>query len=228
MNPAGTVPRVTFKGFPPAAFDFYEQLEADNTKAFWQANKATYEDAVRAPMVALCAELDEYGPFHLFRPYNDLRFAKNRPPYKTAQGAFSESEGGAGYYVHLGTDGMLAGSGYYSMARDQLERFRAAVDDDATGKVVADVVAALSKAGYEVGAIDELKSAPRGYAKDHPRIELIRRKGLMTSRQWKPTRWMHTAKAVDKVRETWQGAAPLCAWLDANVGPSTEPPDDAL
>ena len=122
------------QGFPPAAFDFYEQLEADNTKAFWQANKATYEDSVRAPMVALCAELDEYGPFHLFRPYNDLRFAKNRPPYKTAQGAFGESEGGSGHYVHIGADGMLAGCGYYSMAKDQLERFRAAVDDDAAGR----------------------------------------------------------------------------------------------
>ena len=119
MRGAGTGPgpRVSFKGFPPAAFEFYEQLEADNTKAFWQANKPTYEDSVRAPMVALCAELEDYGPFHLFRPYNDLRFAKNRPPYKTHQGAFGESEGGSGYYVHLGADGMLAGCGYYSMAQ---------------------------------------------------------------------------------------------------------------
>ena len=218
---------MSFKGFPPAAFEFYEQLEADNTRAFWQANKPTYEDSVRAPMVALCAELEDYGPFHLFRPYNDLRFAKNRPPYKTHQGAFGESEGGSGYYVHLGADGILAGCGYYSMARDQLERFRAAVDADATGKEIADVVASLTTAGHGVGAIDELKSAPRGYPKDHPRIDLIRRKGLMTSRQWKPARWMHTAKAIDKVRETWTDAAPLCDWLDAHVGPSTLPPDDA-
>ena len=46
-------------------------------------------------MAALCDELAEYGPFHLFRPYNDLRFAKDRPPYKTAQGASGETEGGS-------------------------------------------------------------------------------------------------------------------------------------
>ena len=227
VNPPDTVPEVSFEGFPPAAFDFYERLEADNTKAFWQSRKATFEDSVRAPMVALCAELEEFGPFHLFRPYNDLRFAKNRPPYKTHQGAFGESEGGAGYYVHIGADGMRAGAGYYAMSRDQLERFRAAVDDDATGKEIADIVAGLAADGYGIGAIDALKSAPRGYPKDHPRIELLRRKGLMAWREWTPARWMHTAKARDKVRETWAGAAPLCSWLDANVGPSTTPPEDA-
>ena len=87
-----------------------------------------------------------------------------------AQGAFGESEGGAGYYVHLGADGMLAGAGYYSMAKDQLERFRAAVDDDATGTEVAAHRRRAGQApGYAIGAIDELKSAPRGYPKDHPR-----------------------------------------------------------
>ena len=85
-------------------------------------------------MVALCDELAEFGPFNVFRPYNDLRFAKNRPPYKTQQGAYGEAEGGAGYYFHLGADGMMVGVGYYSMAKDQLERFRAAVDDERDGR----------------------------------------------------------------------------------------------
>ena len=124
---------MAFTGFPPAAFEFYEGLEADNTKVFWQANKSTFETCVKAPMAALCADLADDGSFHLFRPYNDLRFAKNRPPYKTHQGAYRETEGGAGQYLHIGSDGMLVGVGYYSMAKDQLERFRAAVDDDRSG-----------------------------------------------------------------------------------------------
>jgi uncharacterized protein (TIGR02453 family) len=220
------LPDVAFSGFPPAAFEFYERLEADNSKAFWQANKATFEEAVKAPMVALCEELGELGPFHIFRPYNDLRFAKNRPPYKTHQGAYCESEGGAGYYFHLGADGLLAGVGYYSMAKDQLERFRAAVDDDETGPVVERATAALAKKGYSIGAMDELKTAPRGYAKDHPRVALLRRRGLMASKQFPVATWMHTKKAAAKLRETWAGAAPLCEWLDTHVGPSTEPPDE--
>ena len=224
---------MAFQGFPAAAFEFYEGLEADNTKVFWQANRATFEEAVKAPMEALCAELADAedgsgdASFHLFRPYNDMRFAKNRPPYKTHQGAFLETDAGTGRYVHLGADGMLAGAGHYSMAKDQLVRYRAAVDADQTGTEVAEIVAGLAAAGYAIGAMDELKSAPRGYPKDHPRIELLRRKGLMASRQWPAARWMRTAQAASKVREALAGTAPLCAWLDAHVGPSTLAPDDA-
>jgi uncharacterized protein (TIGR02453 family) len=219
---------MTFSGFPAAAFEFYDRLEADNSKAFWQAHKATFDEAVKAPTAALCQELADVGPFHVFRPYNDLRFAKNRPPYKTHQGAYCESEGGAGHYFHLGADGMMVAVGYYGMARDQLDRFRAAVDDEASGTEIDRVVAALAKKGYSISAMDELKTVPRGYAKDHPRAELLRRKGLTAGRQFAPASWMHSKKAVAKIRETWAAAGPLCAWLDTHVGPSTLPPDDTF
>ena len=65
----------------------------------------------------------EFGPFHLFRPHNDLRFSKNKPPYKTHQGAYGESEGGAGHYFQISALGLMCGTGYYSMANDQLDRF---------------------------------------------------------------------------------------------------------
>ncbi len=218
----------TFRGFPPEAFEFYEHLEADNNKAFWQASKATYEQAVRAPMEALCAELAEYGPFHIFRPYNDLRFAKDRPPYKTHQGAYGEAEGGSGHYLHIGADGMMVAVGYYMMAKDQLERFRQAVDDDAAGTDLESLVAVVAKRGYSTSAPDELKSAPRGYPRDHPRVELLRRKGMVASRQFPVAAWMGTKRTVAKVRETWEGARSLCEWLDAHVGPSTTAPQDAF
>jgi len=217
---------VTFSGIPAAAFDFYARLEGDNTKTFWVANKPTYDEAVRGPIIALGEELAEFGPFHVFRPHNDLRFAKNKPPYKTAQGSFGESEGGAGHYVQISAEGLMVGAGYYAMAKDQLERFRAAVDADATGVEIASIAAAVVKAGYAVGAIDELKTAPRGYAKDHPRVDLLRRKGLMASRSWPVASWMHTAKSADRIRAAWSDLAPLCDWLDAHVGPSTLPPPD--
>lgn len=218
---------MTFSGFPPAAFEFYDRLEADNSKAFWQANRATFDEAVKAPIVALCDELDEFGPFHVFRPYNDVRFTKNRPPYKTHQGAYGESEGGAGHYLHVGSDGMMVAVGYYRMAKDQLERFRRAVDADATGSELARIVAALVGAGYSVDSGDELKTAPRGYPRDHPRVDLLRRKGMIAARQYPVAAWMGSKRAVAKVRDTWTGAAPLCAWLDAHVGPSTLPPEDS-
>jgi uncharacterized protein (TIGR02453 family) len=213
-----------FTGIPATAIDFYQRLDADNSKLFWEANKTTFVESVREPMRALCDELAEFGPFHMFRPHNDLRFAKGKPPYKTHQGAYGESEGGAGFYVQLSAGGLMAGTGYYAMAKDQLERFRDAVCADATGAEIAAIVARLPTT-YSVGAISELKSAPRGVPKDHPRIELLRRKGLMVSNAFGAPKWLQTKQAAQKVRTFWLSAADLNGWLDANVGPSTLAPD---
>jgi uncharacterized protein (TIGR02453 family) len=217
---------VAFSGFPRDAIDFYEQLEADNSRPFWQANKSRFEASVKQPMLALCEQLADFGPFHLFRPYNDVRFAKDRPPYKTAQGAVGELDGGSTYYVQISATGLMVGAGMYAMAADQLDRFRQAAADDARGSELASIVASAAERGYETVAIGELKTAPRGYPKDHPRIELIRRKGLVGVRSWPVVAWLHTAKVADRVRGAWDELAPLCTWLDAHVGPSTLAPPD--
>jgi len=156
---------------------FYEQLAADNSKTFWHANKPRFDESVKQPMLDLTAKLDDFGPFHMFRPHNDLRFSKNKPPYKTQQGAYGESEGGTGYYVQFSAEGLMVGAGYYAMAKDQLVRFRAAIDAEATGSELVELVADAKKRRYSISAMSELKTAPRGYPKDHPRIELLRRKG---------------------------------------------------
>lgn len=217
---------MAFTGFPVEGIEFYEQLDADNSRSFWQANKGRFEQSVKQPMLELTAELEEFGPFHLFRPYNDVRFAKNKPPYKTQQGAYGESEGGTGHYVAFSASGLMAGAGYYAMAKDQLVRFREAVDLDAVGAQLADLVADAERRKYSIGAIAELKTAPRGSPKDHPRIQLLRRKGLIATREFGTPKWIHTKAAAARVRECWQGVSDLCAWLDAHVGPSTLPPDD--
>jgi len=217
----------TFRGWPPDAFDFYQGLEVDNSKAYWQANKTRYEDAVRAPFEALLADLAEpFGPFRLFRPYRDVRFSKDKSPYKTAAAAASETEGGASLYVQLSASGLFVGSGYYHMAPDQLTRFREALDDDARGEAVVTICRSLEKAGHELAAHDELKTAPRGYAKDHPRIAYLRRKGLVAGRTLPLASWMHTPKAEDRVIEVWRQQTAMNHWLDANVGPSELPPED--
>ena len=216
---------MAFAGFSTEAISFYEGLVADNSKVYWQANKATFDEHVKGAMVALLEELDEFGPFNIFRPYNDVRFAKGRPPYKEAIGAVGEREGGAIFYVQFSAAGLTIGSGYYAMATDQLERFRSAVDDESRGAEIAAISATLSKK-YTLGAISELKTAPRGYPKDHPRIELLRRKGLTAFMSWTPQSWMHTKAVVKKVRDGWNGASELNDWLDAHVGPSTLPPPD--
>jgi biotin carboxyl carrier protein len=93
---------VTFTGFPVAALDFYDDLEVDNTKSFWEAHKQTYRDQVRAPMVALTDALaEEFGDAKVFRPYRDVRFAKDKTPYKTHQGAFVGVAPATGWYVEI-------------------------------------------------------------------------------------------------------------------------------
>jgi len=204
---------MAFSGFPVAAIEFYEQLGADNSRAFWQENKATFENAVKGPMIELCEAVDEYGPFRLFRPHNDLRFAKDRPPYKTQQGAFSESEGGTGYYLQISATGLMCGAGYYAMAKDQLERFREAVDRDHTGAEVAAICAAVKRTGNEVGAIDELKSAPRGFSKDHPRIELLRHRSMTLGKSYGFEPVIHKPELLDRVRTDWRTVAPFLDWV---------------
>jgi uncharacterized protein (DUF2461 family) len=100
------------------------------------------------------------------------------------------------------------------------------VADDVLGRQIESIVADLERAGLQATAMETLKSAPRGYAKDHQRIELLRRKGLVVGREWPAAKWMRTKAVAGKVAETWRAAAPMNEWLDANVGPSTMPPDE--
>ena len=211
---------MAFKGWPAEAIEFYEGLEADNTRAYWQDHKQEYEELVRRPMTELLGELaGEFGEGSIFRPYRDVRFSRDNSPYKTAIGA-SMARGG---YVQLSARGLAAGTGYYVMMPDQLEVFRRAIDDDKTGAQLESLVAGLEKDGISVTARESLKTAPKGYAKDHPRIELLRHKGLIAWKEWPVAAWMGTAKAKQRVVDFLHAARPLHDWLDTNVGPSAMP-----
>lgn len=216
---------VRFEGFPSEAVDFYRRLVTHNTKAFWADEREIYERCVKAPMAALTDELgDEFGTFHVFRPNRDLRFSKDKSPYKTHQGAATEGEGGETYYLHLDGDGLLVASGYYRMARDQLDRYRRAVADDTAGPELVGLVAALERR-YEIGG-RALSTAPRGYPRDHERIRFLQHKGLTAARSVGTPAWLETRRAKRQIAELWRGAAPLNEWLNVHVGPSELPPDD--
>lgn len=206
---------MAFSGWPERAFAFYEGLEADNSKEYWNAHRAVYDADVLAPMEALLAELQpEFGDARLFRPYRDIRFSKDKSPYKTAIGA-SLARGG---YLHLSADGLSVGLGYHMMDPERLARYRAAVAEDVGGEELRRIVAELEAAGVEVIGEDPLRTAPRGYAKDHPRIDLLRNRGLIAWREWPVEPWMHTAKVKPRVVRFLRTAEPLQAWLDQRVG----------
>jgi uncharacterized protein (TIGR02453 family) len=196
--------------------EFFQGLQADNTKAYWGANKARYEAAVRGPMAELLDELSgEFGPARIARPYRDMRFAAGKAPYKTEIYAMFDRGG----YVNFSAAGLTAALGYYVMSAAQLERYRRAVDSENEGSELAQVVDRLRAGGLETGGGQALKGAPRGYPKYHPRIELLRCKGLICWQHWPVGPWLHTAKAEDRVAGFLRTAAPLHHWLDRNVGP---------
>src|SRR2546427_9074221 len=127
---------MAFRGWPAEALEFFEGLEADNSKSYWQANKAVYEQIVRAPMEELLAELEpEWGEGRIFRPYRDVRFSADKSPYKTSMAAVV----GDGY-IQLTADGLGAGSGMWEMAPDQLERYRQAVSEGRPGMALARII----------------------------------------------------------------------------------------
>ena len=216
--------RTGFGGFPAEAFRFYEQLSAENTRAFWIEHRHDYDVFVREPFEALAAPLAaEFGPLHIFRPNRDVRFSNDKSPYKTHCGAVTEGEGGEAYYLQISSSGLLVASGYYGLASDQLQRYRAAVDSKA-GKALDRLLESYRGQRYEIGG-SALKSAPRGYPKDHPLVHLLRHKGVYVSRSFAIAKWVHIPKALDQIVTTWRAAAPLHKWLNRNVGPSTELPD---
>ena len=209
---------MAFRGWSDEAIAFFDGLELDNSKAYWTANKAVYEREVKAPMEALLAELaPTYGPGRIFRPYRDVRFSKDKTPYKTNIAAHVGDAG----YVTLSAAGLGAGSGTYRMMSDQLDRYRRAVADDRTGPELEGVVEELRRQGHECTSHGELKTAPKGYPRDHPRIGLLRAKGLTAWQQWAPGPWLATAKVKARVVDVIEAAKPLNAWFAAHVGDTT-------
>jgi uncharacterized protein (TIGR02453 family) len=208
---------MAFQGWPEEALDFYEGLEADNSRTYWTRYKAVYDEKVLGPMTELVEELaPEFGDAKIFRPYRDVRFSKDKSPYKTNIGALV----GSGY-IQLSARGLAVGDGMYAMTPGQLERYREAVASDGTGEQLERVIFAVEKHGIGVHGHNSLKTAPRGYPADHGRIELLRHKGLIAWKEWPVEPWLGTAEARKHIAGFLAASRPLSTWLDTHVGPST-------
>lgn len=206
---------MAFSGWPTEALDFYDGLEADNTKTYWTAHRASYDEMILRPMTELTEELaEEFGEPKLFRPYRDVRFSRDKTPYKTHIGAVIGSTG----YIQLSAEGLAAGAGMWQLSPEQLARYRTAVAHDITGPELERIAAEIEKAGITVHGHGVLKSAPRGYPPDHPRIGLLRYKGLTAWREWPVEPWLETASAKDRVTDFLRTSLPLVAWLNEKVG----------
>jgi uncharacterized protein (TIGR02453 family) len=190
-----------FDGFGPAAFAWFEGLESDNSREYWQRTRDVHEREVREPLEDLLLELGG-GDVKVFRQHRDLRFSRDKRPLK------DRTYGHAGrLFVMVSARGLYAGTGMYRPTSEQLERFRSAVDAELEG--------ILARSGLDVAGA-ALKTAPRGYPRDHPQIELLRRKQLIVGRSL-PAGPVSREDGLEFTRGVREASAPVAAWLDARV-----------
>ena len=207
--------------WPPAALEFLRELEDNNDREWFKANRQRYDHDLLEPARALATELGHLGQPHFFRPYNNLRFRPG-PPLKEQLGVAIGYGGSGGFYFELSLDGLLVAAGMHHPASDQLERFRAAIDDARRARAFERALG-TAEAGGLSPAPPALKRAPKGYAADHPRIERLRMKELTVSRRHQLEPWLHDQRCVERVRSELDAARPHVKWLAETVGPSTRP-----
>jgi uncharacterized protein (TIGR02453 family) len=213
---------MAFGGFRREAFEWFEELEANNNRDWFNANRDRYERAVREPLDELLElHADEIGGrVKLFRQHRDVRFSRDKSPYKTnTYGVVRDRPGSlAGLYMSLSSGGFFVGTGYYQLEPAQLARFRDAIVDDKAGPRLERAVHAVHAAGVDTFG-EALKTAPRGYPQDHPRIALLRHRSLFAGRRLAPkANGIGRQAALQHARATWEACGPMNAWLDEYVG----------
>lgn len=201
-----------FAGFPREATEFFRELARNNNRDWFQAHKDVYEQACREPLKALVSELDPVGTPQISRINRDMRFARDGAPYRTHLAA-----GVLGTYINLSAEGLYVGTGMYRPEPAVLQKFRAAIDADKSGRELVKVVSTIRRKGYTVGTHESVNSAPRGYAAGHPRIELLRMKDIHAGKMIEPGPVLASRKAVAAVKKVMDDVRPLAEWIGRHV-----------
>ena len=223
-----TAPR--FEGFADRDGRFFRALARNQRREWFAAHRREYEDGWLAPMKALLAEvrerIDALFPRHplaepkVFRIHRDVRFSRDKSPYKTHIGGYVAIDGvgqgpsaPAALYVHIGAGEVFVAAGQYMMDAGQLARFREAVVDDPRGGELVAILRKLTRAGFAVGSHDVLQRVPRGLDPGHPRAGLLKRKGLIVTFPEPPRGLLVARPLVDWLVTQTKRAVPLVEWL---------------
>jgi uncharacterized protein (TIGR02453 family) len=225
------VPPTRFEGFADRDGRFFRALARNQRREWFEAHREEYEGGWLTPMKVLLSQVRDRieGLFPLqplavkvFRIHRDVRFSKDKSPYKTHIGGYVATEGEhsgpsatAVLYFHVGAGELFVASGQYMMDGPQLARFRAAVLDERSGGALTAILKKLRRAGFGVGSHDVLQRVPRGLDPDHPRADLLKRKGLIVTFPDPPRALLVRPTLVDWLVRHTRHAAPLVEWLGA-------------
>ena len=232
MPKAASSTPARFEGFADREARFFKALATHQSREWFAAHRDEYEQGWLAPMKALLAEVRErLAPLYsreelaapkVFRIHRDVRFSKDKAPYKTHIGGYLGIDGSAAgpggaaaLYVHVGAGELFVCAGQYMMDGEQLKRFRAAVVDAKRGKELTTLLRPLLRAGFTIESHEQLQRVPRGFDPEHPQADLLRRKGLIVSFPAPARSLLVSRKLVDWLVPHSKRAVPLVEWLAA-------------
>jgi uncharacterized protein (TIGR02453 family) len=225
---------VAFAGFDRGAMQFWHELASEMSRDWFVANKQRYQSLWVEPMLALLRDVARglsraYKPFALAEPgvlriYRDLRFSRDKTPYKThiagvirLAGARLAEAGIAVLYLHLGLEEEFAGVGCYQFDAARTARWRRAAVG-APGGALLRIIAGLRRKGYEPGGYEHYVRVPKGFAPDHPRAELLKYKGLICRFPVIPAGLLRRPELARWLLGHARATAPLVIWLRRHLG----------
>jgi uncharacterized protein (DUF2461 family) len=216
------------RGFGKEAVAFFSALEADNSKEFWSAQRATYDESIKPTFLAVLDGIDGLGSWRVYRPNNDTRFGTAKGPYKTFIGAVAERPDGVGAFVQLSAKGLLVGTGNPMPAPDQLTKLLNAIANDESGTSFTQSVDAVraTKAIVYGGRYDSLRRVPSGFPADHVRAEFLKWKGIEINHRPGTPAWLDGHAAPERITGLIELGSPLHDWLGRYVGPSALTPEE--
>ena len=224
-----------FSGFPKAGLQFFADLAQNNNKAWFDTHKQHYLNLVVAPAQSFVLELGAKlqaalpdivydartnGSGSIGRIYRDIRFSKDKSPYKDYLGVVFWQRGqkkndGAGFYFHMNAGGAEIYTGMYAFDKPFMEAYRDAVVSKKLGAALDDVLMALKKAGdYPVGG-ETFKRTPAGYDAAHPRANFLRYNGIYAQSPHMDAEILSRPDLIDVCFEHCINTAPLHHWLVA-------------
>jgi len=225
-----------FQGFADTSGRFFGELALHNDRAWFQQHRERYEQGWRAPMLALLGEVRDrlgrtypggaLGEPKVFRIHRDVRFSKDKSPYKTNIGGMLVVAGAGGrsgvevpaaVYFHVAFEEVFMGAGLYGMDRESLQRHRVALLDERRGGDLGRIASGLERKGFTLAARESTKRVPAGIDPAHPRAELLRLKGLVAMSPPIDRRLLARRALVDSLTEHARTTAPLVRWLLRNV-----------